>query len=403
MTYRGSLPSGQAFNGQQQVPQPYHDPYGNSNGNGGGSGNGQTPNYANAAYGTHGQAQPIHGSYHRPPAQAPTPILPAPTPMNMQANGYGQFPAYGGTFPQQQQQQQPPQYPHHHQLQQPFPHGNTMNVQFAPPHSPFVQTTHASRSPALAPAPTPTPTPPIYADYQPTQQPQQPQHQAQFQPHFQQQPQAPSQPPQQLQQLQQQRSPQVFPAVPQYAQFSQPPMGQTQAVPVLNQAFAEPSPVQPSPEPHFANSPTVQPARSPSIARKSPAISSMNSPAISSRGSPALSTKARSYDTTTILVHVAEECFEKARRGVQRVAVSGSDEQVREYQKLITTGLACLEAAFQSNRLSPRQEAKARLRYASILCDETENLQEAETALSKGITICDKVCWTGSLLARVLC
>ncbi|KAJ3947286.1 uncharacterized protein N0V96_003677 [Colletotrichum fioriniae] len=144
------------------------------------------------------------------------------------------------------------------------------------------------------------------------------------------------------------------------------------------------------PEPHFANSPTVQPARSPSIARKSPAISSMNSPAISSRGSPALSTKARSYDTTTILVHVAEECFEKARRGVQRVAVSGSDEQVREYQKLITTGLACLEAAFQSNRLSPRQEAKARLRYASILCDETENLQEAETALSKGITICDK-------------
>ncbi|KAK1655512.1 cohesin loading factor [Colletotrichum phormii] len=383
MTYRGSLPSGQAFNGQQNVPQPYHDPYGNGNGNGngGGSGNGQNPNYANAAYGTHGQAQPIHGNYHQPPASAPAPILPALTPMNMQPNGYGQFPAYGGTFPQQQQQQ--PQYPHHHQLQQPFPHGNAMNVQFAPPHSPFIQTTHASRSPALAPAPTPTPTPPIYAEYQPPQQPQ-------FQPHFQQQPQPPPQPPQQLQQLQQQRSPQVFPAVPQYAQFSQPPMGQTQTVPVLNQAFAEPSPVQPSPEPHYANSPTVQPARSPSIARKSPAISSMNSPAISSRGSPALSTKARSYDTTTILVHVAEECFEKARRGVQRVAVSGSDDQVREYQKLITTGLACLEAAFQSNRLSPRQEAKARLRYASILCDETENLQEAETALSKGITICDK-------------
>lgn len=88
---------------------------------------------------------------------------------------------------------------------------------------------------------------------------------------------------------------------------------------------------------------------------------------------------------------MSEECFEKARQGVQKVAASLTEEQVREYQKLITTGLACLEAAFQSNRLSPRQEARARLRYASILCDETENLQEAETALSKGITICEKV------------
>ncbi|EFQ27927.1 cohesin loading factor [Colletotrichum graminicola] len=421
MTYRGSLPSGQAFNGQQQAPQPYNNPYGSGNGNG--SGNSQNPTYANAAYGGHEQAQPVHGDYHHSPAPAPAPILPAPTSMNMQANGYGQFPAYGSTFPQQQQlphpqqqqlphpqqqqlphlqqQQQPqprPHYPHHHQTQQPFAHNSAVNGQFAPPHS-FTQNTHVSRSPALAPAPTPFPTPPVYAEYQPTTQSQ---HQPQFQPQYQQLPLPPPQPPAQPQQQQhqpqpqhkphqqQQRSPQVFPAVPQYAQFSQPTMGQTQGIPVLNQTFTEPPQVQPSPEPNFANSPTVQPARSPSIARKSPAISSMNSPAISSRGSPALSSKAKSYDTTTILVHVAEECFEKARRGVQRVAVSGSDNQVREYQKLITTGLACLEAAFQSNRLSPRQEAKARLRYASILCDETENLQEAETALSKGITICDK-------------
>ncbi|WQF79779.1 Putative chromatid cohesion factor MAU2 [Colletotrichum destructivum] len=388
MTYRGSLPSGHAFNGQQNAPQPYHDPYGNGNGNG--NGNGQAPNYPNAAYGSHDQAQPVQRNYHHSPAPTPAPILPAPTPMGMQANGYGQFPAYGGTFPQQQQQQQQqqPHYPNHHQTQQPFLHNNSMNVQFPPTHSPFPQHTNVSRSPALATAPTPTPTPPVYGEYQPTPQSQ---HLPQFQPQFQQPPQPPLQPQQQQQQQQQQHSPQVFPAVPQYAQFSQPTVSQPQGVPVLHhQALPEPSPAQRSPEPNFANSPTVQPARSPSIARKSPAISSMNSPAISSRGSPALSTKARSYDTTTILIHVAEECFEKARRGVQRVTASGSDEQVREYQKLITTGLACLEAAFQSNRLSPRQEAKARLRYASILCDETENLQEAETALSKGITICDK-------------
>lgn len=33
-----------------------------------------------------------------------------------------------------------------------------------------------------------------------------------------------------------------------------------------------------------------------------------------------------------------------------------------------------------------------RLRYAAVLREETENLMEAETALSKGVTICDKVC-----------
>ncbi|OLN84904.1 MAU2 chromatid cohesion factor-like protein [Colletotrichum chlorophyti] len=393
MTYRGSLPSGQAFNGQQHGPQTYHDPYGNPNtgSNSHGHGNGQNQNYANAAYGSHGQAQ-LQGNYHHSPAPALPPVLPAPTPMNMQPNGYGQFPAYGSTFPQhqpqhqQQQQQVQQQVQHHypqHQNQQSFGHGNVMNVQFAPPHPPYPPNPQVSRSPALATTPTPTTTPPVYVEYQ---TPPQSQHQPQFQHHFQQShhPQ-PQHTPQQSQ-----HTAQVFPAVAQYAQFPQPAMGQTQSVPVLNQAFAEPSHVQPSPEPTYANSPAVQPARSPSLARKSPAISSMNSPAISSRGSPALSTKAKSYDTTTILIHVAEEYFEKARRGVQRVATSPSEEHLREYQKLITTGLACLEAAFQSNRLSPRQEVKARLRYASILCDETENLQEAETALSKGITICEK-------------
>ena len=63
-----------------------------------------------------------------------------------------------------------------------------------------------------------------------------------------------------------------------------------------------------------------------------------------------------------------------------------------EYQKLIATGLSCLETILSSNRLTPRQEAKVRLRYASILYEDTESLMEAETALTKGIKLCDKVC-----------
>ncbi|KAL0943922.1 mitochondrial membrane protein Pet127 [Colletotrichum truncatum] len=388
MTYRGSLPSGQAFNGQQHLPQTYSDPYGNGNSNG--NPNGPNPPYPNAAYGGIGQAPTPHGNFH--PSPVPTSAIPpVPAPMNMHANGYGQYPTYGGNFPQQQHQQPAPlpHYPHH-QTQQPFVHSNVMNSPFVSPHIPhasFPQNTQAIRSPALAVAPAPTPPTPTYTEYQP-QPPHQLHQQPQYQPHFQQ-PIHP-QPRPQVQQSPRQQHVQPPQPAPQYAQYSQPAMGHSPSVPVMNQTFVEPSQVQLSPEPNHANSPVVQPARSPSLARKSPAISSMNSPAVSSRGSPALSTKARSYDTTAILIHVAEECFDKAKRGVQKVAASLAEEQVREYQKLITTGLACLEAAFQSNRLSPRQEARARLRYASILCDETENLQEAETALSKGITICEK-------------
>lgn len=92
-----------------------------------------------------------------------------------------------------------------------------------------------------------------------------------------------------------------------------------------------------------------------------------------------------------MMVAVAEECFGKARSSVHDVAMSLDPTRVDEYQNLITTGLACLEAALQSNRLSPRQEARMRLRYASLMLEETENLMEAETALTKGITLCDKV------------
>ena len=43
--------------------------------------------------------------------------------------------------------------------------------------------------------------------------------------------------------------------------------------------------------------------------------------------------------------------------------------------------------AWQNWRLEPRMEAMIRLRYASILHEETDNIMEAETELSKGV--CD--------------
>ena len=83
--------------------------------------------------------------------------------------------------------------------------------------------------------------------------------------------------------------------------------------------------------------------------------------------------------------------IEVARSATVSMMAEPQESQVTEYHRLISTGLACFETALQKKDLSPRQEARLRLRYAAVLQEETENITEAETTLSKGITLCDKV------------
>lgn len=75
---------------------------------------------------------------------------------------------------------------------------------------------------------------------------------------------------------------------------------------------------------------------------------------------------------------------------MQDIATSLDQTTLDEYYKLIATGLGCLDAALSLNKLSPRTEANIRLRYATILSEETDNLTEAEITLTKGITVCEK-------------
>ena len=91
------------------------------------------------------------------------------------------------------------------------------------------------------------------------------------------------------------------------------------------------------------------------------------------------------------MVAIAEECLQAARNSVHDVAMSLEAGQIDEYQRLIATSLSCLEAAMQNSKLAPREEARLRMRYAALLQEETDNLMEAEMALGKGITLCDKV------------
>ncbi|EGX92384.1 cytokinesis protein Cyk3 [Cordyceps militaris CM01] len=134
------------------------------------------------------------------------------------------------------------------------------------------------------------------------------------------------------------------------------------------------------PKPWLKSSPKPPPPKSPSVAR---------SPSITKR-SPAPQHKLRPVNTGPIMAAVAEECIGKARSQAHDVAMCLDPDDVTEYHRLISTGLSCFEGMLQTTRLTPREEARIRLRYATVLHEETENIMEAETALTKGIALCDK-------------
>ncbi|PIG87211.1 hypothetical protein AARAC_004200, partial [Aspergillus arachidicola] len=95
-------------------------------------------------------------------------------------------------------------------------------------------------------------------------------------------------------------------------------------------------------------------------------------------------------DYQVLLLAMADEYLNAAHSNGTMVALLKQELEVEEYYKLVATGLGCLEAVLKNWRLQPRVEALVRLRYARILFEETDNDLEAETALSKGIDLCER-------------
>lgn len=150
-------------------------------------------------------------------------------------------------------------------------------------------------------------------------------------------------------------------------------------VPMVNSTPIAPPP--PISEMKIKTSPHSSIQNSPSITQRSPSIT---------KRSPSVAPKPRPFKTIPIMVAIAEECLEKARSASHDIAMCGSEDAIEEYQKLISTALTCFETALDSSRLTPREEARLRLRYATVVQEETENVMEAETALTKGVSLCDK-------------
>ncbi|KAK4228253.1 MAU2 chromatid cohesion factor [Podospora fimiseda] len=99
-------------------------------------------------------------------------------------------------------------------------------------------------------------------------------------------------------------------------------------------------------------------------------------------------------ETLPLLLSVAEECLEKAGAAARVAAKSMSPGDIEEHHKLVATALGCMDVALKSNKLYPKLEVRLCLRYASVLMEETNNIMDAETTLTRSISISDKHCFT---------
>ncbi|KAL4801379.1 cohesin loading factor-domain-containing protein [Aspergillus unguis] len=215
----------------------------------------------------------------------------------------------------------------------------------------------------------------------------------------------------------------ALPAVP-VAGNNRPPIptASTPAPPVPTSASA-PTPVVPSPKVAIQPSnkapppiPTPQPpARSKSVSVKPPVAATPPAPTPKpvqvlipapppdvqqkiQRPLPKKQTQTQptqqpakpGIDYQVLLLAMADEYLNAAHSQGTTVALLRREMELEEYYRLVATGLGCLEAVMKNWKLQPRVEALVRLRYARILFEETDNDLEAETALSKGIDLCER-------------
>lgn len=91
-----------------------------------------------------------------------------------------------------------------------------------------------------------------------------------------------------------------------------------------------------------------------------------------------------------MLLSAADEYITAARGIGSRIARDRREVDVLQYHKLMSTALGCIDTVLKNFNMLPRDEAKLRLRYASLLIDETDNTEDIEEVLSKQINLCER-------------
>lgn len=95
-------------------------------------------------------------------------------------------------------------------------------------------------------------------------------------------------------------------------------------------------------------------------------------------------------DLIVLILSAADEYIAAARSLGSLAAMSIKKADLSQYYKLMATALGCMESVLKKYSQAPRDEALLRLRYASLLVEETDNNAEIEETLAKGIALCNR-------------
>lgn len=91
-----------------------------------------------------------------------------------------------------------------------------------------------------------------------------------------------------------------------------------------------------------------------------------------------------------MLLSAADEYIAAARNMSAIIVRDKKDADIQRYQQLMATAMGCMDTVLKDFNLQPRDEAKLRLRYASLLIEETNNATDIEEILSKQISLCGR-------------
>lgn len=91
-----------------------------------------------------------------------------------------------------------------------------------------------------------------------------------------------------------------------------------------------------------------------------------------------------------MLLSAADEYINAARAIGASIARDHNENTLAQYRKLMSTGMGCMHAVLRDFSMAPRDEAKLRLRYASLLIEETDNTTEIDEVISKQIALCGR-------------
>ncbi|KAL9002598.1 MAG: hypothetical protein Q9188_004489 [Gyalolechia gomerana] len=191
------------------------------------------------------------------------------------------------------------------------------------------------------------------------------------------------------------------PSLPAYDPYPQPPYLPPNSISLPAQTLSHPS----SPLPQRSSGiAVVIPSPSQSFAQRAPSMHDISRQPIETTqrvptaptaalksGTPAgVVSQLPRIDYQMLLLSLAEDYLTAAHTEGSYRTMRERDIDMRRYYKLVATGLGCLETLLNRFKLQPQMEANIRLRYASVLLDETENMMEAEQSLSDGIKLCDR-------------